>query len=82
MDEGSNASYLGISCIVSVKSVVIGASLSELHHMIWQFEIIPWSMCKINAIRNILWNMVLWFIIKQTQIEMETIGLLENALKW
>ena len=33
-------------------SMVIGASLSEPHHTIWPLEVVLWSMCKTDAIRN------------------------------
>lgn len=34
------------------KIVLIEASLRELHHVICWLEIVPWSMCKIDTIRN------------------------------
>ena len=32
-------------------SILIGASLSEPHHTIWQLEMAPWSMHKTDTIR-------------------------------
>ena len=31
---------------------IIGVNLSEPHHMIWQLEMVPWSMRETDAIIN------------------------------